>query len=77
MIAGMTTTLTKEVQKLSMEEKIRLAEDLWDDIAAHGADLPVPHAHKRELDARLAAHLNNPDSAISLNEFRKRLAKQL
>ena len=33
--------------------------------------------HKRILDARLAAHLKSPDSAITLDEFRHRLARRL
>ena len=73
----MTATLTKEVRKLSVAEKIQLAEDLWDEVAAAGDDLLVPDAHKRLLEARLAAHLESPDSAITLEEFRQRLARRL
>lgn len=76
-MGGMTATLVKEVGKLSVAEKIRLAEDLWDDIAARGEELPVPAAHKRELQARLAAHLKAPESAITLAEFRRRLSRRL
>ena len=62
----MTTTLTQELRKLSVAEKIQLAESLWDQVAAHAEELPVPAAHKRILDARLAAHLKSPESAITL-----------
>ncbi|MBA4149566.1 MAG: addiction module protein [Verrucomicrobia bacterium] len=74
---SLTATLAKEVRKLSIAEKIRLAEDLWDDVAAHGDELPVPKSHQRLLDARLAAHLKSPDSVITLEEFRRRLARRL
>ena len=70
----MTATLAKEVLKLTVAEKLRLAEDLWDDIAAQGDELPVPESHKRLLDDRLAAHLKSPESAITIGEFRRRLA---
>jgi len=73
----MTATLAKEVRKLSVAEKIRLVEDLWDDVAAKGDELRVPASHKRLLDARLAAHLKSPGSAITLEEFRRRLAGRL
>ena len=73
----MTTTLTKEVRKLSIAEKIRLAEDLWDEVATCGDRLPVPESHKHLLDARLAAYLKAPKSAIMLDEFRRRLASRL
>jgi len=72
-----TATLAKEVRKLSTAEKIRLAENLWDEVAAHGDELPVPESHKRLLEARLVAHLKSPDSAITLAEFRRRLARRL
>lgn len=73
----MTATLAKEVRKLSVSEKIRLAEDLWDEVAAHGQELRVPESHKRLLDERLAAHLQSPESALTLDEFRHQLASKL
>ena len=73
----MTATLTREVRKLSLAEKIQLVENLWDQVAAEGDGLSVPDSHKDLLDARLAAHLEAPDSAISLDEFRRRLAARL
>jgi len=72
-----TATLAKEVGKLFIAEKIRLVEELRDEVAAQGDDLPVPSSHKRLLDARLAAHLKSPDSAITLEEFRRRLVRRL
>jgi putative addiction module component (TIGR02574 family) len=72
-----TATLTKEVRRLSVSEKIQLAEALWDEVAVQGDELPVPEEHKRRLNARLAAHLKSPDSAITLDEFRQRLARRL
>lgn len=72
----MTETLAKEVGKLSFAEKILLAEDLWDEVAEQEEELPVPAAHKRLLDSRLATHLKSPDAAITLEEFRRRLARR-
>ena len=45
----MTATLAKEVSKLSVAEKIRLVEDLWDEVAIKGEELPVPASHKRAV----------------------------
>jgi putative addiction module component (TIGR02574 family) len=73
----MTATLAKEVRKLSVHEKIRLIEDLWNDVADKGSDLPVPNSHKQLLKARLAAHLKSPESAITVEEFRRRIARRL
>jgi putative addiction module component (TIGR02574 family) len=71
----MSTILIEEVRKLTPVQKMRLAEDLWDDVAAHAAALPVPLHHQHILDARLAAHEADPDSALTLDEFRERLAR--
>jgi len=76
-VLGMTATLAKEVRKLSVAEKIRLAEELWDAAASEGDALAVPEAHKRLLNARLAEHLKSPASAITLEEFRRRLSRRL
>ena len=71
---AMNALLTQEVNKLSPSEKMHLAADLWDDIAAHAAALPVPAEHQRILDLRLSAHAANPASALSLEEFQRQLA---
>lgn len=60
-----------------MAEKIQLAETLWDEVAAQPDEMPVPDAHKRLLDARLVEHLEASESAITLDEFRRRLARRL
>lgn len=73
----MTATLAKEVRKLSVSEKIRLAEDLWDEVAATEENLPVPESHRRLLEARLSADLKAPEQALSLEEFRSLLARRL
>jgi len=39
--------------KLSIAERIELAEDLWDSIPSEGADLTLTEAQKAELDRRL------------------------
>lgn len=51
----MNTTLAAEISRLSPAEKILLVEEIWDQVAASSAALPVPEAHKAELDRRLAA----------------------
>lgn len=73
----MTATLAKEVGKLSTAEKIQLLENLWDEVADEGKDLSVPDSHKRLLKKRLAAHLKSPESSITVEEFRRRLARRL
>jgi putative addiction module component (TIGR02574 family) len=59
--------------ELSTAEKISLVEEMWDHIAADDSALGVPESHKAELSARLAAYNTNPESAISLDELKKRI----
>ncbi|MBZ0254487.1 addiction module protein [bacterium] len=42
--------------KLSIEERIKLVEDLWDSIASDQQVLPLTNDQKAELDKRLNAY---------------------
>ena len=67
------------IQQLSRAEQLELVADLWDHIAAQPDDdlLPVSSQEATLLDQRLAAHQAVPDSALSLDEFKRRLAARL
>lgn len=47
--------MSTSLRELPLDEKIRLVEDLWDSIAEDEAAVPMPDAHKVELDVRLRA----------------------
>jgi putative addiction module component (TIGR02574 family) len=44
------------LRELSIDERIRLVEDLWDSIAEDQAALPLTPAQRAELDRRLDAY---------------------
>ncbi len=44
--------IIKEIDKLSLSEKLILVEDIWDSIARNNAVLPMPEWQKIELDKR-------------------------
>jgi putative addiction module component (TIGR02574 family) len=46
---------------------------LWDVIAAHPENVPVPGWHREILDARLAEYGRDPDEGASWEEFRAEL----
>jgi putative addiction module component (TIGR02574 family) len=48
-------------RELSPEDKIRLVQDLWDQIAQEIARMPLTESQRRLLDERLADEENNPD----------------
>ena len=73
----MTVDQIPQIQNLTKEEKLRLVGDLWDAIAAMPEDLPVSDTEKALLDQRLKAHMESPDDALTLEEFKGRLAERL
>jgi putative addiction module component (TIGR02574 family) len=62
---------------LPIDERIRLAEDLWDSVAADQGALPLTADQKSELDRRLdafAIHKDRGRSAhVALSDIRRRL----
>jgi putative addiction module component (TIGR02574 family) len=66
-----------QIQGLTKEEKLQLVEDLWDAIASMPDDLPVSDEEKALLEQRMKAHAESPGEALSLEEFKARLAERL
>ena len=68
----MNKALLKELLELTPEERIELAQDLWDSIAQEEMP-PLTEAQKRELDRRIAEHEKNPERTAPWEEVRARL----
>jgi putative addiction module component (TIGR02574 family) len=58
---------------LSPAEKLQLVEDLWDDLAANPAAIPVHEWQKEELAQRKANLMSNPASCLSWDEVKQRV----
>jgi len=69
----MSPALLAEAAKLSIPERIELVEAIWDTIAAEPAALPIPKAHREELDRRLKDLADDPDAGSPWEEVRTRL----
>jgi putative addiction module component (TIGR02574 family) len=64
------------LDKLSVEDRIAVAQALWDSIPE--ADLgPLTDEQKREIDRRLAEYEANPSCAIPWEEVKERLLARL
>lgn len=63
--------------KLSIAERIELAEDLWDSIPSEGADLTLTEAQKAELDRLLEDLERDPVAGESWEVIRARLYDRL
>jgi len=60
--------------KLSAAERIQLAEDLWDSVAADPDGVPALSEDQRaEIERRLSDHARNPAGAKNWDEVRARL----
>ena len=62
-----------ELLKLTVAERIQLAEDLWDSIAAKPDALLLTDTQRAEIERRLVEHDRDPESAIPWEEVRGRL----
>ena len=60
-----------EILKLSPEERMRLAEIIWESLAAEPSSVPLGDAHRSAIDERLAEHERNPDDVVSKDEVLK------
>ena len=70
----MKITDIPKISRLSTAEKILFIEELWDSISSRER-IPVPQAHKTELDRRLAKYKNQRNRLLSLKELQARIEK--
>lgn len=52
------------LDQLSAEDRLSLAQQLWESIAEEVKCLPLTREQQQEVDRRLAAHRANPQAAI-------------
>jgi putative addiction module component (TIGR02574 family) len=66
-----------KLQELSVDERIKLVEDLWDSIAADQGALPITADQRTELDLRLNAYSVDKNrgrpASDSVRDIRRRL----
>lgn len=65
------------IDRLSVAERVRLVQDIWDSIAQDVEASPLTEAHKREVDRRLAAHRADPTAAIPWEQAEAELLARL
>jgi len=62
------------IERLSIEERLALVEELWDSIAEA---TPLTGAQRAELDRRLAEHEDNPDDVVPWEDIKASIAARL
>lgn len=62
------------IERLSVEERLALVEELWDSIAEA---TPLTDAQRAELKRRLAEHEANPDDVVPWEVVRASISARL
>jgi putative addiction module component (TIGR02574 family) len=62
-----------EALKLSVPERIQLAEDIWDSIASAPEALSLTKAQADELDRRLEDYRKNPQAGSPWDDVKRRI----
>ena len=65
----LSTTLA-EIVALSVDERIRLVEAVWDSIAAEPGQPALTEAQQQELERRLAAHTASSEEVVPWEEIK-------
>lgn len=65
--------LPQEILKLSVQEKLELLDELWEDIAKHSDEITLSPEQEAELDRRLAMHVAEPEAGIPWAEVKRKL----
>lgn len=64
------------IDRLSVDDRIRLVEDIWDSIADSVQSMDVPQSHKEELERRLAAMQADPHAGSTWEDVKARLQRK-
>ena len=62
-----------EVQRLSPSEKLLFVSELWNDLEAHPAEVPVSREIIAELDRRMDHFQKHPDQFTTWDAIKQRV----
>ena len=65
------------IDRLSVEERLALVEDLWDGIAGESAAMSLTDVQRAELDRRLADHEANPNDVVPWKDVKASITARL
>jgi len=58
------------IDKMSIEDRLALVQEIWDSIATSPEDVPLSEAQRSELERRRAAHAADPNNVIPWEEVK-------
>ena len=69
----MNASILPQVQSLSVREKLELVDEIWQTVTHEVEELEATQEEKELLDSRWAMFLQNPATALSVEQFKKEL----
>ena len=72
-----TQPILESFRKLSSSEKIRLLQELWDEVAEEAAHTSLSEAHRQLLDERLQQHSETPNDVEPWEKVRDEVLSEL
>ena len=71
----MNSLLSEQILPLTIPEKIKLIEDIWDSLVIDADQIPLTQSQKQELDRRLASYQNIENQGESWEVVKQRIIK--
>ena len=65
------------IERLGIEERLTLVEELCDSIATDSSAVPLTEAQRAELDRRIAEHEATPDDVVPWDEIKTSITERL
>ncbi len=71
----MNSILSEQILTLTIPEKLKLIEDIWDSVVVDADQIPLTKAQKEELDRRLESYNNLQIQGESWEIVKQRIIK--
>jgi putative addiction module component (TIGR02574 family) len=68
--------MSTDYAHLSPAEKLRLVEDIWDDLAAHPENVPIPNWQVHELRRRKEEFEKSPHAGLAWEHVKNKALGQ-
>ena len=65
------------IDRLGIQERLDLVEEIWDTIAADSRDVPLTNTQRAELDRRISDSESNPNDVIPWAEIKSSAVERL
>jgi len=66
-------TVLEQAMHLSVQEKLDLISALWDSVAEHPENIPIPDWQLKELERRIEAQRKDPQPGQTWDEVKREI----